>query len=148
MTQFMICDSRADAEDRVKREGFAFGRLALETNVNNLVDQCYTAALAAGWYHSPHTGEAKEMNFGERIALKHSELSEALEADRKGLMSDHIPEFTGVEEEFADILIRIFDTAGAMKLRLGKALVAKLIYNATREDHKPENRAKEGGKEY
>ena len=148
MTQFMVCDSRADAEDRVKREGFAFGRLALETNVDNLVDQCYTAALAAGWYHSPHTGEAKEMNFGERIVLTHSELSEAVEADRKHLMSDHIPEFTGVEEELADTIIRICDLAGARKLRLGRAVVAKLIYNATREDHKPENRAKEGGKEY
>jgi NTP pyrophosphatase (non-canonical NTP hydrolase) len=71
-------------------------------------------------------------NKGELIALMHSELSEALEADRKDLRSDHIPAFTGVEEELADCIIRILDFSGAFKLRLGEAIIAKLQYNATR----------------
>lgn len=71
-------------------------------------------------------------NTGEKIALMHSELSEALEADRKQLISDHIPEFSGVEEELADCLIRILDFAGHHQLRFGEALIAKLRYNLTR----------------
>lgn len=71
-------------------------------------------------------------NTGEKIALMHSELSEALEADRKNLEAEHIPGFTGVEEELADVIIRILDFAGHHQLRLGEALSAKIAYNLTR----------------
>ena len=71
-------------------------------------------------------------NTGEKIALTHSELSEALEADRKNLDAEHIPGFTGVEEELADVIIRILDFAGHHQLRLGEALSAKIAYNLTR----------------
>lgn len=124
-----------------------------------LSDICHQAAAYRGWWHTPCTPAEpdpitgatygyvlKERNVGEMIALMHSELSEGLEAARKDLSSDHIPEFTGLEEELADALIRIFDFAGAVKLRLGEAFVAKMRYNAEREDHKMENRMAEGGK--
>ena len=71
-------------------------------------------------------------NFGEKIALIHSELSEALEAHRKNLPSDHIVGFPGVAEELADALIRIFDLAGKLQIPLGEALMAKLQYNLSR----------------
>lgn len=71
-------------------------------------------------------------NTGEKIALMHSELSEALEADRKGLGAEHIPGFTGVEEELADVIIRILDFAGRHNLRLGEAISEKIFYNLTR----------------
>ena len=71
-------------------------------------------------------------NTGEKIALMHSELSEALEADRKNLDAEHIPGFTGVEEELADVIIRILDFAGHHQLRLGEAISAKIAYNLTR----------------
>lgn len=71
-------------------------------------------------------------NTGEKIALMHSELSEALEADRKDLMSDHIADFSGVEEELADCMIRIMDFAGHHNLRLSEAITAKLQFNLSR----------------
>ncbi len=82
-------------------------------------------------------------NLGEQIALMHAELSEALEWERKqpGAPSDHIPGFTGLEEEFADVLIRIFDTSAQRKLRLGEAVLAKMAFNATRPH-------KHGGKRF
>ena len=68
----------------------------------------------------------------EKIALMHSELSEALEGLRGEDKSDKLPGFTAVEEELADVLIRVFDFSGYYELRLGQALCAKLRYNATR----------------
>lgn len=71
-------------------------------------------------------------NTGEKIALMHSELSEALEADRKNLPSDHIEGFSGLEEELADCIIRIFDFAGHHDLRLAEAFTAKVLFNLSR----------------
>ena len=69
----------------------------------------------------------------EMIALMHSELSEALEADRHGNpASEHIPEFSALEEEFADVIIRVMDTAVHLKLRLAEAILAKHAFNVER----------------
>lgn len=109
---------------------------------------CHLKANIRGWWHDSQTGDAKELNVGERYALMHSELSEGLEAVRKSLVSDHIPAFTGEEEELADVLIRLFDYAGAKKLRLADAFLAKLLFNEKREDHSVEAREGEGGKRF
>lgn len=80
--------------------------------------------------HGFHEGE---INVAEKIALMHSELSEALEAYRKEDPPDsHIPDYTGMEAEFADTIIRILDTAQAKHLRVAEALIAKMEYNRTR----------------
>jgi NTP pyrophosphatase (non-canonical NTP hydrolase) len=76
----------------------------------------------------------QERNNGEMIALIHSEISEALEYIRHGNpASDHIPTFTGAEEEMADAIIRIMDMAYARGWRLPAAIVAKMAFNAARE---------------
>jgi NTP pyrophosphatase (non-canonical NTP hydrolase) len=69
----------------------------------------------------------------EQIALQHSELSEVLEADRYGNpVSQKVPELSQIEEEYADLLIRVFDTAEKHTLRLGPAVLAKMAFNRTR----------------
>jgi hypothetical protein len=78
----------------------------------------------------------------------HSELSEALEALRIDSWDDKLPKRKGAEVELADAVIRILDFAEARGMDIGGALVEKLAYNVRREDHKPENRAKEGGKKF
>lgn len=100
------------------------------------------------WWTDPRTGEPIERNFGELIALCHSELSEALEGHRKNLMDDKLPHRKMVEVELADCCIRIFDVACALKMDLQGAYEEKMNYNATRADHKHENRIKPGGKAY
>lgn len=103
------------------------------------------------WWVDPKTGDDLRDNpltVPAKLALVHSEISEALEGHRKSLADEHLPEFKSIEVELADAIIRIFDLAGAYDLRLAEALVSKRRYNAQRADHKAENRITAGGKAY
>ena len=68
----------------------------------------------------------------QRLALITSEISEALEADRKDLMDDHLPQYYGFDVELADALIRILDLCGANNVDIGKVVRDKLAYNKSR----------------
>ena len=107
----------------------------------------HRTATDAGWYCDPATGEPIKRNFGEVVALMHSELSEALEADRRGLADDKLPHRDGREVEFADCILRILDTAAALGLDVAAAVIEKNRFNRERADHKLEARAV-GGKRY
>lgn len=101
---------------------------ALVFQLEQLQQQVYAANEAQGFWDGPGND-----NNASKIALMHSELSEALEADRKGIESDDkIPDFTGLEAELADTVIRILDFSGRHNLRLGDAIQAKLLFNLTR----------------
>lgn len=106
----------------------------------------------AGYMPCPNCGGTghpfKDRNVGELIALCHAELSEALEGHRKSLMDDKLPQFPMITVELADLLIRVFDMCGGLKLDLAAAFIAKMEYNRTRADHKLENRKAPGGKAY
>ncbi len=118
------------------------------------------ASIKAGWWTDLKTGEDLRLVIrdpssrlgkalvAEKLCLTHSEISEAMEGHRKGLMDDKLPHRSMIEVELADALIRIGDLAGALCLDLGGAVAEKMAYNARREDHKLENRAAAGGKSY
>lgn len=69
-----------------------------------------SATNADKWYYDLSTGKRVDRCFGEVIALMRSELSEALEANRKGMADRHVPTRSGESVELADVLIRILDT--------------------------------------
>lgn len=100
------------------------------------------------WWTNLHTGEPLDRNVGELLALVHSEISEALEGHRKSLADTHLTHRSMFEVELADAMIRILDIAAHLAPELPAALLEKLEYNRNREDHKVENRKKEGGKKY
>ena len=94
--------------------------------LDHLQETVHANAVAHG-FHEPGTNPAVY------IALMHSELSEALEALRKGdPESTKIPGFRHLEEELADAVIRIFDFAGREDLNLSRAIVEKHKYNKSR----------------
>lgn len=112
---------------------------------------CHGLAARSGWWTDRKTGEPfsrEQINVAEKLCLIHSEISEAMEGDRKDLMDDKLPHRKMLEVELADALIRIYDLAGFLNLDLAGATIEKLAFNQQRADHKPENRNAEGGKAY
>lgn len=109
-----------------------------------MVQECHQASKDAGWWED---GTGLYV-CGTKIALIHSEISEALEGLRKNKLDEHLPDLFSIQVELADALIRIFDLAGALNISLGEPWKRKLDYNAQRADHKIENRLKSGGKRF
>lgn len=73
----------------------------------------------------------------------HGEVSELWEAARKNALFDSCDKhqsmmelfqdsLTCEEEELADIIIRVLDTAGARGINIGRSVLLKMAYNATR----------------
>lgn len=137
-------------EDYLGRpEEYPFAANEIDDACTLLSYVCHGMSKASGWYHNPKTGERlPNRNVGEQFALMHSEISEALEADRKSEMDDKLPHRLGVEVELADLMIRAFDFAARQGLDLGNAIAEKMEYNPRRDDHKIANRATENGKAY
>ena len=116
-------------------------------SINECAKDCHEAAVKAGWWHDSE-GKKKERNVGELLCLIHSEISEAMEGARKGLMDTHLKHKSMMEVELADAIIRIFDLAESKNFNLGQTIYEKLEYNRSRADHKIKNRLKEGGKKF
>lgn len=97
----------------------------------------------------------EERNFGEMVALMHSELSEALEEHRAGKPAEYVvhaigcPYFDLEEElsliafgckcktegtavELVDCLIRILDTLHSFGVDIDGVVARKMAYNASR----------------
>lgn len=108
--------------------------------INEYVRAAYQNAIDKGFWGDPR--RAMLINVGEKIALMHSELSEAFEEWRAGKKLNEVyyagdennparkPE--GFPIEMADCVIRIFDFCGAAGIDLQTAIQTKMKYNQQR----------------
>ncbi len=113
--------------------------------INELSKEIHQNAKNKGFFDTPK-------NIGEMLCLIHSEVSEALEADRKEMYatsanmnvvngwtrdSDFVESYNGwvkgtFEEEMADIVIRVLDLCAFKGIDIESHIKAKMRYNATR----------------
>lgn len=79
-------------------------------NLLELQTKIHEQNKAVGWWDEPRP-------FSTFACLFHSELSEAMEGDRKNLMDDHLPEYEMFWVEVADFAIRCMDWLGSKDWR-------------------------------
>ena len=116
--------------------------------LNELAAQAYEASCNKGFYDKP-------VETGTRLMLIVSEVSEALEADRRGIYCDlsdfdsetqvtprtecdpftdkferHIKDT--FEDEIADTFIRLLDLCGFMNIDIERHIALKMQYNSLR----------------
>jgi NTP pyrophosphatase (non-canonical NTP hydrolase) len=102
--------------------------------IRKLSKEIHENAREKGWWPE---GDDDVNNIPEKIALVHSELSEALEEYRNHRIPDGIymdnpskPEGFGIE--LADAVIRIFDLAEYLQIDIQECIEVKMDYNKTR----------------
>lgn len=161
----------------------------MNNTIAELQIRCHEASYAAGWWHHPDSGlpyipgdnlasgalwecltktEQRLITHywpfvvATKIALIHSEVSEGLEAFRRGAMDDKLAHRLGLETELSDSMIRTLDMAGVMiraqrlgvveqhgvTFNLDGSITEKMAFNVTRPDHQVSARRASGGKAF
>lgn len=83
--------------------------------------QAHELAVEKGWYD-------RDRNGLEKLMLVVSEIGEGAESIRTESTSKKIPGYSELEEEIADVFVRIMDHGGSDGMNLGDAVVEMIGY--------------------
>ncbi|MBV8068290.1 MAG: hypothetical protein JO270_00195 [Acidobacteriaceae bacterium] len=107
-----------------------------KVDINQLCYQSHEMACEKGFWDEIKEEPGRLTSIGAKMALIHSEVTEALEEYRNGhpldetRIEDGKPEGFGVE--LADVIIRVCDIAQRAGVNLGACINLKMRYNKTR----------------
>jgi NTP pyrophosphatase (non-canonical NTP hydrolase) len=114
-------------------------KVNMRLSLNEMADAAYKNSAAKGFWDEHKTGALHPETISSKLALIHSEVSEALEDARGGAMKTRFLSETGREgkpvgfpTELADIIIRVGDLAARLGIDLEDEVTTKMVYNATR----------------
>lgn len=120
-TDYLAEIDSEDMQIRIVQDGITLATSddqgAVLLAAGSLFDVCHGLAAQRGWWTDPQTLLPVQRDPEELLALCHSEVSEALEGDRKNLMDDKLTDCPMLEVELADCVIRLADAAGGLKVR-------------------------------
>ena len=119
------------------------GRAELSDRLTKLAHAAHANSMDKGFWDDQKLAvnatrldrERVQRTIPEKLALIHSEVSEALEDYRDGVMITTVDakgKPVGFPSELADIVIRICDLAGALGIDLDVEIEQKMRYNAGR----------------
>lgn len=109
--------------------------------LRDLQTAVYASAKEKGWWPEiePEGNRKYVPNIPEKLALVHSEISEALEAFREVQFESDLRRVgfeglkpVGFATELADAVIRILDLCAYLDIDLGAVILEKMAYNRTR----------------
>ena len=101
-------------------------------NLNKLRDLCHSDAVKAVGEIDTKPEQSQSTDNSDRIFSIVSEISEAIERERKGKQDDRFPNRSMVEVELADVVIMLMVYCGTYKYDIGGAVTDKLEYNRGR----------------
>ncbi len=112
------------------------GKVEARATAANVYNNSVREIQRAAWQNSEDHGfHTTPINIPERLALIHSEVSEALEAYRDGDILSHLApdgKPLGFATEIADVVIRCLDLAGSLGIDLETEILKKHAFNITR----------------
>ena len=108
--------------------------------LNALAAWMHGLSRKKGWHDMPMSRDQFVERACNNLHDEVSELHEAWRGDRldkpcdkaKKMAALDLPLLTALEEELADIAIRALENAAALEVDIGRAVSAKMAYNATR----------------
>lgn len=136
-------DDKSIIEDFIDNIAFNMTQDEMADAINAIAQLCAANAALKGFHEdekiilkmcteTTQRDIVKNQFFQAEAGRIGEEVGELIAAIRKPKQDTHVPSFSNIAMELADVTIRVFDAANKRGIDIGQALIQKLVYNTTR----------------